>query len=643
MPQTPEEQEKHKKELRTRAMRLPLHPGVYIMRDKTGKIIYIGKAKALKNRVSQYFGSEKNHDAKVRRMVSCVDDFEYILTDSEFEALVLECSLIKQHGPKYNILLKDDKGYDYIKVTRGPWPRISEAKQILDDGAEYIGPFISSWTVKESVDEAQKIFRLPSCTRPFPQDIGKGRPCLNYYIKQCCAPCRGKISEEEYNESVTEALDFLRGGSVQSVRELTQKMKEASDDLQFERAARIRDRLAAIRKMKERQKVVASRVKEQDVIALTQGAAKNCFEVFRFQNGRLSDRETFLMGEIGDPKTARSEFIEQYYSMRDRVPPRVTLDGPAEEMELLSCFLSEKAKRKVIVSVPRKGEQAQLVELCRSNSAEQLAQATGRTGRETSALDELARLLGLAQPPAYIEAYDISNLAGEENVAGMVVFENGRPLRSAYRKFKIKSVEGQDDYASMREVISRRFQEYRKREKEEEEEEGFGKLPDLILLDGGKGHVAAVQPVLDAAGLNVPLYGMVKDDKHRTRAIAKNGGEIAINSSRSAFTLVSSIQDEVHRFAIGYHRQRRKKSSISTSLTSIEGIGSVRAKALLRHFRTITAVRDADLAELEGAPSMTRPAAEKVYEYFHGDAAGAAALEKPLTDRPNDGIIENKR
>lgn len=632
--------EKHIRELRERAMRLPLHPGVYIMHDKTGKIIYIGKAKALKNRVSQYFGSERNHDAKVRRMVSCVEYFEYILTDSEFEALILECSLIKQHSPKYNILLKDDKGYDYIRVTRGPWPRISEAKQILDDGAEYIGPFISSWAVKESVDEALKIFRLPSCSRRFPQDIGKGRPCLNFYIKQCCAPCRGRISEEEYAESVAEALDFLRGGSAQSVRELTKKMNEAAENLQFERAARIRDRLAAIRKMGERQKVVASRVQEQDVIALTQGTDRNCFEVFRFQNGKLSDRETFLMGEIGDPKAARSEFIERYYSMRDRIPPRVTLDGPAEGMELLGRFLTEKAGRKVAVSVPKKGEQAKLVEMCRSNSAEQLAQATGRTGRETSALDELARLLGLGQPPAYIEAYDISNLAGGENVAGMVVFENGRPLRSAYRKFKIRSVEGQDDYASMREVIGRRIQEYLKREKDGEE--GFERLPDLILLDGGKGHVAAVRPVLEAAGLNVPLFGMVKDDKHRTRAIAKNGGEIAINSSRSAFTLVSSIQDEVHRFAIGYHRQMRKKTSLSTSLTSIEGVGPVRAKALLRHFRTVAAVRNADLEELAGAPSMTRPAAEKIYDYFHPAAGGAALSDPPLTDRPDDGIIENK-
>ncbi|HHV32389.1 MAG: excinuclease ABC subunit UvrC [Ruminococcaceae bacterium] len=607
--------EKHIKELRRQAMRLPLNPGVYMMHDKSGKIIYIGKAKALKNRVSQYFGSEKNHDEKVRRMVANVEYFEYIITDSEFEALVLECSLIKQHTPKYNILLKDDKGYHYIKVTSGPWPRISQAKQILDDGANYIGPYISSWATKESVEGALKIFKLPSCNRRFPQDIGKERPCLYYYINQCCAPCTGKVSEKEYNEAVTEAVEFLRGGSAESVRELTKRMEEAAEALEFERAARIRDRLTAIKRMADKQKVVAAKVPEQDVIALAQGPESSCFEVFRFQNGRLCDRETFLMGETGNPSAARGEFLEQYYSMRDRIPPRVCLDGRVENADLLGEWLTQKAGRKVSLSVPQKGEQAQIVEMCRNNAAEQLAQATNRTGREASALDELGRLLGMEQPPNYIESYDISNLAGGENVAGMVVFENGRPLKSAYRKFKIKTVIGQDDYASMREVIERRLQEY---EAHKDEGEGFGRLPDLILLDGGKGHVAAVRPVLEAAGLNIPLFGMVKDDKHRTRAIARDGGEIAINSNRKAFTLVSSIQDEVHRFAIGYHRQLRKKTTISSTLTSIEGVGPTRARALLKHFKTVAAVSNADLEELAAIPGMNQPAAQRVYDYFHG-------------------------
>ncbi len=608
------EHEKHIKELRARAMRLPLHPGVYLMHDKSGKIIYIGKAKALKNRVSQYFGSEKNHDNKVRQMVAHVDWFEYILTDSEFEALILECSLIKQYRPKYNILLKDDKGYSYIRVSPRPWARISEAKQKTDDGAEYIGPYISGWSVKQSVEEAQRIFLLPTCTRRFPQDIGKGRPCLNYYIRQCCAPCRGKITEEEYNEAVQDALDFLRGGSTESVRRLTEKMKDAAENLKFERAAHIRDRLMAIRRMGAKQKVVESKIREQDVIALTQGTGRSCFEVFRFTAGRLTDRETFFMGETGNPKAARGEFIERYYSMRDRIPPRVTLDAPADGQNLLSQWLTEKAGHKVLLTVPQKGEQADLAKMCRSNAAEQLAQTIGRTWKETAALDELARLLGLQKPPEYIEAYDISNLAGGDNVGGMVVFQNGRPLRSAYRRFKIKTVIGQDDYASMREIISRRLGEY---SKNKGSGEGFGRLPDLILLDGGRGHVAVVQPVLDAAGVNIPLFGMVKDNKHRTRAIAKNGGEIAINSNRSAFTLISTIQEEVHRFAIGYHRSLRRKRSISSTLLSIGGIGPTRAKSLLKQFRTIDAISHADLEELANTPEMTEPAAQSVYNYFH--------------------------
>ncbi|MDD3262138.1 MAG: excinuclease ABC subunit UvrC [Oscillospiraceae bacterium] len=605
-----------RRELRSRAMKLPLHPGVYLMHDKSGQIIYIGKAKALKNRVSQYFGSEKNHEEKVRQMVAHVDWFEYILTDSEFEALVLEASLIKQHQPKYNILLKDDKGYHYIKITNEAWPRMSQAKQVLDDGATYLGPYVSSWATKESVDEALKIFRLPDCTRRFPQDIGKRRPCLNFYIKQCCAPCLGKITQQQYRELVAEAVDFVQGGRASSVKQLEQKMKEASDSLQFERAARIRDRLLAIRRMAARQKVVAASVPEQDVIALAQGPAAACFQVFRFQEARLYDRESFPMGSVGSPENARHEFIERYYQIREHIPPRVTLDGPAESTDLLERWLTEKAGRAVHITVPQKGGQAQLVEMVRSNAAEQVAQTTGRTGRETSALDELGRLLGLSAPPTYIESYDISNLAGQDNVAGMVVFENGRPLKSAYRKFKIKTVEGQDDYASMNEVLTRRFQEY---EVHKEENEGFGRLPDLILLDGGKGQVSAVEPVLRHFGLTIPLFGMVKDNSHRTRAITGGGGEIAINSHRAAFTLVSSIQDEVHRWAIGYHRQSRKKHAFASSLTRIEGIGDKRAKALLHHFGTITAIREATLEELAGAPDMTRPAAEKVYAFFQDE------------------------
>ena len=615
------EQEDKRRELRQKAMRLPLSPGVYLMHNKAGEIIYIGKAKALKNRVSQYFGSEKNHDAKVRRMVSNVDWFEYILCDSEFEALVLESSLIKQNQPKYNILLKDDKGYSYIRVSPGPWPRMTEVKKVEEDGAKYIGPYMSSWSIKQTIDSARKIFRLPDCSRKFPQDFGKGRPCLNYYIKQCCAPCRGRVSEEEYNEAFQEAMDFIKGGSSASVKVLTERMEQAAENLEFELAARLRDRINAIEMMGARQKVVASRVEEQDVFALAQGETHTAFEVFRFTGNRLSDRESFLTEGCQPDPEARSEFLRQYYAIRDRVPPLVVLDGEVEDEELLVRWLSEKRGKTVRLLVPQRGDQAQLVQMCRKNAAESIARQTGGSGRDASALDELRRLLGLEKAPAYIESYDISNLAGGENVAGMVVFENGRPLKSAYRKFKIKTVEGQDDYGSMREVIRRRFQEYCVCQ-EKGEAEGFGRLPDLILLDGGKGHVAAVQPLLEEMGIEVPLFGMVKDDRHRTRAIAQGGGEIAISSYRRAYTLVSSIQDEVHRFAIGYHRQQRKKSAISSTLTSIPGIGEARAKALLKHFKTVTAVSEADLAELEGAPGMTKPAARRVWEHFHPEAAG---------------------
>ncbi len=613
-----DEREQKRKELRQKAMQLPLTPGVYIMHDSSGEIIYIGKAKALKNRVSQYFGSERNHDAKVRRMVSNVDWFEYILTDSEFEALVLESSLIKQHQPKYNILLKDDKGYCYIRVSGGDWPRLSAVLQKEEDGAKYIGPYLSFWSIRETVDAARKIFKLPDCNKKFPRDIGKSRPCLNFYIDQCCAPCRGKVSGEDYNEAFQQALDFVKGGSGTSVRELTKRMEQAAEDLDFELAARLRDRINAIQKLRDRQKVVESKVPEQDVIALAQGESQTAFEVFRFTGGKLTDRESFLTEGTGSDPEARSEFLRQYYAIRDRIPPVVTLDGPCDGQELTARWLTERRGRTVRINVPQKGSQKQLVEMCHNNAAEYLAQQSGLSGRDASALDELRRLLGLEKTPAYIECYDISNLQGGENVAGMVVFENGRPLKAAYRRFKIKTVEGQDDYGSMREVIERRFNEYREK-RQEGDDTGFGRLPDLILLDGGRGHVNAVQPVLDRMGIAVPLYGLVKDDKHRTRAIAVSGGEIGITSTRKAFTLLSTIQDEVHRFAIGYHRQQRKKTAISSTLLGIEGVGPARAKALLKHFKTVAAVGEAELEELERAPGMTKPAARRVFDYFHGE------------------------
>lgn len=604
------------KRLRAKAMRLPLTPGVYIMKNAQSKIIYIGKAKALKNRVSQYFGSQTNHQIKVRRMVEHVNDFDYILTDSEFEALVLECSLIKQHQPKYNILLKDDKGYHYIRVTNDSWPVISASKQLLDDGARYIGPFTSSYSVTQAVDEALKIFRLPQCNKKFPRDIGKGRPCLNYFIEQCFAPCAGKISHKEYCEAVDEALAFLQGGSAKTLKDLQSRMEEAAENLEFEKAANLRDRIAAIRKIYEKQKVVAAGVQEQDVFAVAGSAQTACLMVLRFADGRLYDSEHFFLEDEESVPSARFEMLSRYYTLRDHVPPRILIDGEVEDSSLLEEWLSEKAGRKVHLVVPQRGEQAHLLEMCRSNAAEKLAQKLGRAGRETAALDELGRLLGLENPPEYIESYDISHTAGADNVAGMVVFKGGVPYKQAYKRFAIKSFDGQDDYGSMREVLTRRFKRYFE---EKDSGEGFGKLPDLILLDGGQGQVNAVQPVLDSFNLKIPLFGMVKDDRHRTRAIAVNGGEISIQSKRACFTLVSSIQEEVHRFAIGYHKLKHKKRSFSSSLTEIEGIGETRAKALLRVFQTVRAISEADVSELARVKGMTLPAAEKVYAHFHSE------------------------
>lgn len=602
------------KRLRQKAMSLPLDPGVYIMRDKERKIIYIGKAKALKNRVSQYFGSQNTHAEKVRRMVENAEDFDYIITDSEFEALVLECSLIKQHRPRYNILLKDDKGYSYIKVTKGAWPKIQAVKNVLDDGAEYIGPYMSFFYVRNAVDQALKIFMLPSCSRKFPQEIGKGRPCLNYHIKQCSAPCRGKVSNKEYTLAVKEAVDFLKGGSTLSVQELTGEMERAAENLEFERAVKIRDRLSALKKMSQKQKVIQTTYKEQDVIALVRDGDGGLFEVFRFSGGRLCDSEHFFISEIGENEDARAEFILQYYSMREKVPPRIAIDGAVEDVETIETWLSQKAGRKVTVAVPQKGEQLHLVQMCKNNGAEHIAQSKGISGKDASALDELGQLLGLAKPPVYIEAYDISNQNGTDNVAGMVVFENARPLKKAYKRFAIKTVIGQDDYGSMREVITRRLDAY---EREKQTGEGFGRLPDLILLDGGKGHVASITPILKEKGIDIPVFGMVKDDKHRTRAITGSGEEITIHAKRRVFTFISNIQDEVHRFAIGYHRIKRKKTAFKSSLTEIEGIGTARAKALLNYFGTVKRIKEAELSELTAAPSMNKAAAQNVFDYFH--------------------------
>ena len=600
--------------LKKRVKNLPMQPGVYIMKDKSGNIIYIGKAKSLKNRVSSYFRSIDKHLPKVYQMVQHVDDFEYIVTDSEFEALVLECSLIKYHTPKYNILLKDDKGYTYIKITNEEYPRIESAKQRLDDGATYIGPYISGFVVKQTVDEANRVFALPSCGRKFPQEFGKGRPCLNFHMRRCMGLCQGKISKEEYAETLSQAMDFIKGGGNATLKILEKKMEEAAENLEFEKAAHYRDRIKAIQKINEQQKVVYAKAVNQDVHAFVQGSGDTCAVVLKFREERLVDKQDFFLGEVDSLPEARSEFLVRYYSGNSDIPPLIEIDDQYEDPELVEEYITQQAGKKVTLHIPQRGEQHKLVQMAITNAAQQISHLTEQSGRDVAALAELAKLLGLKKPPRYIEAYDISNIGSDTVVAGMVVFEGGKPLKSAYKRFSIKTVNGIDDYGSMREVITRRMKRY-----EEEKESGvsFGRLPDLILLDGGKGHVSAVAPVLAQFGVEIPLFGMVKDDRHRTRAIALDGGEIAIGSQRGAFTLISTIQEEVHRFAISYSRQKHQKAGLELALTTVEGIGPTRAKALFQHFKTKTAMTEATVEQLCQVKGISRQKAQAVYEYLH--------------------------
>lgn len=619
--------------LREKVKKLPLQPGIYIMKDKKGQIIYIGKAKALKNRVSSYFRSVEKHTPKVYRMVENVWDFEYIVTSSEFEALVLECSFIKQHTPKYNILLKDDKGYHYIRVGGGEYGKITACHQPQKDGARYLGPYISGYVVKQTVDEVNKVFLLPTCNRNFPQEIGKQRPCLNYHIKQCMAPCSGKISPQEYAEALEEAVSFLKGSSANIQKILTQKMMQAAEAMQYEKAARYRDRIRAIQGLAENQKVVSIRYEEEDVIALVQSSVKCCAVVLQFRDYRLVDKEYFMLDELSEfaqnasltdskeqavepmMQELRTQFVLRYYDMKQQVPKAVVLDGPPSCQQELEEYLCQKAQRSVQLLLPQKGDQMKLLQMAKENASQQIAEQTRRTSREISALDELARLLGLHQVPNYIEAYDISNIGSETIVAGMVVFEGGRPLKGAYRKFSVRSVVGKpDDYASMREVLTRRLERY---EQHKQEGVGFGRLPDLILLDGGRGHVAAVKPLVRQMGFDIPTFGMAKDDRHRTRTIATEDGELSVSSFRAAFDLLTSIQDEVHRFSIGYSRSKHASRAMESVLRSVEGIGEKRAKNLFLRFRTLKAMEAATVEQLEETPGMTHLTALNLYRYLH--------------------------
>ncbi|MDR0986750.1 MAG: excinuclease ABC subunit UvrC [Ruminococcus sp.] len=605
--------------LREKVSKLTSAPGVYRMRDKNNKIIYIGKAKNLKNRVTSYF-RDTEHTPKVEKMVSLVYDFDFIATKTEYEALVLECSLIKQEMPKYNIKLKDVRGYSYIRLSDGLYPRFSAVMNEQKPG-EYFGPYMSHYISSQTVREINRVFLLPTCKRRFPEDFAKGRTCLNFHINLCMGVCTGKIPADYYAEIIADAKQYIKDGSETSVERLTSQMEKAAEELDFERAALLRNRIAAVKKAAERQYIIDDEMKDTDVIALSRNGSEICAAVLCYRNGRLVDRGEYFLGEAETVSDMYEDFILEYYTFEPEneneisreIPREIITADDLENAEILEQLLRERAAHAVDLSNRKRGRGAKLLELAKANASDSLALKLGRTGKEVNALEELQKLLGLGKTPEIIESYDISNTGSQTMVAGMVVFENGRPAKKFYKKFSIKTQAIQNDYGSMAEVIERRFRRYLD---EDEKDEGFKRLPDLILLDGGIGQVNAVKPILSDLGLDIPLFGMVKDGKHRTRAIATGGGEIAFPANKSAFFLVTQIQDEVHRFSITYQRSKHKKESLSIGLTAIKGIGEKKAAKLLNSAKTkieLKALTADDIAKILGVKSET---AEAVHDYI---------------------------
>ena len=606
-----------KAELYQKACMLPLLPGVYIIRDKSDTIIYIGKAKRLRTRVSQYFREGVPHDNKVSQMIAHAFSFDVIVCQSEFEALVLEASQIKAHTPKYNILLKDDKGYSYIKVTREEWPRLSFTLQKEEDGAEYIGPYTSSFAAREMAESAQDAFLLPRCNRRFPQDLGKGRPCLNAHIGKCMGVCSGRISCAEYNQAVKGAVHLIRYGKKDIIKNLTARMQEASDRLEFETAALLRDQIAAITKVTEGQKVVVDESLEMDVVALAGTPDAVCAAVLRYRRGRLTDKREFVFHDRADLDEIREEFLPRYYLDDEEIPRIIAVDALPADAGALRQALSEKRGSEVQLYEPQRGDKARLVEMAHTNAVERLARERGRTTREQKLLDELAQVLGLNAAPHRIESYDISNWGDGTSVCGMVVFREGKPSKADYRRFKMRTVVGTDDYASLAETVSRRAGEYETR-RAAGETAGFAEKPDLLLMDGGRGQVNAAREALAGTALaDVPLYGMVKDSHHRTRAIVDGDGqEIAIQMNRGTFTFITAIQDETHRFANAYRKQQMHKKSYFNTLTQIPGVGPKTAQALTDQFGSVGAVRQADADALTQTPGVGPQLAEAIYTWF---------------------------
>jgi len=602
--------------LREKCRRLSKSPGVYLMKDKGGRIIYIGKAKALKSRVSSYFSESSlaEHSPKTFKMVSLIHDFDFIVTGSELDALVLEASLIKRHNPKYNIKLKDATGYNYIKVSGGDFPRISYALQTDDKTAKYIGPYASGFNIRQTVDEVCRIFMLPSCTKKFPQDMQKSRTCLNYQIKRCMGVCRGKITQNEYNSIIQSALDYIKKGSKESIKQLTSEMEKAAEKLDFELAARLRDRINAIKKTETGQKIQTSKTTDYDIVACALDAELAAVTVIKYRNGRLFDKENFFLGDEYEIKQLLSDFLMEYYA--DEIPAEIYTEEEPEDKKLLENYFAEKRGKRVNIVVPKRGEGLTQVMLAKNNAREYLSLKVGRSVKELGALEELAKILGLPKPPLYIESYDISNMGDAIKVGGMVVYKNGKPFKANYRKFTIKEVLGLDDYACMQEVLRRRFARYMNKNGDSLHDSAFSVLPDLILLDGGKGHVSSVREVLDELGINVTLFGMVKDDKHRTRAIASDGGEIQIAANKQVFGLITKIQDEVHRFSVTFQRVAHKKKSYELELTKFAGIGDKKAAALLKHFKTKQALKEASAQELSEVAKIKLEKAEELHGFI---------------------------
>lgn len=603
--------------------KLPGKPGVYLMHDERDAIIYVGKAISLKNRVRQYFQSSRNKGAKIEQMVTHISRFEYIVTDSELEALVLECNLIKEHRPKYNTMLMDDKSYPFIKVTvNEPFPRVMLARQMKKDKAKYFGPYTSAGAVKDTIELIRKLYHIRSCNRSLPKDIGKERPCLNYHIHQCQAPCQGYISQEEYRKSIDEVVRFLNGHYDLVLKELEEKMMAASDSLEFEKAIEYRELLTSVQKVAQKQKITDTAGDDRDIIAMASEGEDAVVQVFFIRSGRLIGRDHFYLKSAENDTEGEilSSFIKQFYAGTPYIPAELMLPEEIEDQDIIEEWLTARRERRVHLRIPKKGTKEKLVELAQKNAQMVLKNDRERLkreeGRTIGAVKELEKILGL-KGIIRMEAYDISNTNGFDSVGSMVVYEHGKPKRNDYRKFKIKTVQGLDDYASMNEVLTRRFGHGLREQQEESETGGFQIFPDLIMMDGGRGQVNIALEVLEKLHLHIPVCGMVKDDNHRTRGLYFNNTELPIDRNSECFRLITRIQDEAHRFAITFHRQLRSKGQVHSVLDDIPGVGPARRKDLMRCFENIDAIRNATVEELKELPSMNEKSAQEVYKFFH--------------------------